>query len=252
MANNSLYQKIVKFGLVDIPNYVFSLDISREHTRNRDRVKKNSSAYPDKDKLINDLGFDHKMEVTRKIFRYGKYVVLGSAFNRFANGHSDGIVPLLLTIPIAFIESYLSNGYKQDQEEKKIKEEIYMEYNRRKGKKQDNPFSSLDDLFNSNPNDNPNDFFNKNIRILIEELLKEAYKTAQQNVGFAPTIMQQKNPYDVLGVPRTATEDEIKRAYRTIAKECHPDLNPGDAEKESRLKEASSAYESLTKPNGRY
>lgn len=52
--------------------------------------------------------------------------------------------------------------------------------------------------------------------------------------------------YDILGVPRTADEDEIKKAYRKAARECHPDLHPGDKEKEQRFKEANEAYEVLS------
>lgn len=52
--------------------------------------------------------------------------------------------------------------------------------------------------------------------------------------------------YETLGISRTAGDDEIKKAYRKIAKECHPDLNPGDKEKEHRFKEANEAYEVLS------
>ena len=45
-----------------------------------------------------------------------------------------------------------------------------------------------------------------------------------------------EDPYDILGVPRTATSDEIKKAYRKKARENHPDLNPDDPEAEERLK----------------
>ncbi|MDR1669226.1 MAG: molecular chaperone DnaJ [Oscillospiraceae bacterium] len=52
--------------------------------------------------------------------------------------------------------------------------------------------------------------------------------------------------YDILGVPRSASEDEIKKAYRKKTRECHPDLHPGDKEKEQSFKEANEAYEVLS------
>lgn len=54
-----------------------------------------------------------------------------------------------------------------------------------------------------------------------------------------------RSPYDVLGVARTATAAEIKKAYRQLAKKLHPDLNPGDAAKQERFKEVSAAYDLL-------
>src|SRR3546814_5649378 len=53
-----------------------------------------------------------------------------------------------------------------------------------------------------------------------------------------------RDPYDILGVPRTASQDDIKKAYRKLAKKLHPDLNPGDAKIELQFKEASGAYRS--------
>jgi DnaJ-class molecular chaperone len=52
--------------------------------------------------------------------------------------------------------------------------------------------------------------------------------------------------YDVLGVSRTASEDEIKKAYRKLAREHHPDRNPGDKQAETRFKEIQDAYDVLS------
>ena len=59
-----------------------------------------------------------------------------------------------------------------------------------------------------------------------------------------------RDPYEVLGVPQTATDDEIKAAYRKLAKKYHPDLNGGSAEAEARMKEVNEAYDILIKHKG--
>lgn len=60
-----------------------------------------------------------------------------------------------------------------------------------------------------------------------------------------------RDPYTVLGVPRGATDDEIKKAYRKIAKDNHPDRNAGNAAKLERFKEASAANTLLSDPDQR-
>ena len=60
---------------------------------------------------------------------------------------------------------------------------------------------------------------------------------------------QKRDYYEVLGVGKNASEAEIKRAYRKMAKENHPDLHPGDKECEARFKEANEAYEVLSNPD---
>jgi len=59
------------------------------------------------------------------------------------------------------------------------------------------------------------------------------------------------DPYSVLGVAQDASEAQIKKAYRRIAKECHPDLKPGDAEAEAKFKAAAAAYDLLKDPETR-
>jgi DnaJ-class molecular chaperone len=61
-----------------------------------------------------------------------------------------------------------------------------------------------------------------------------------------------EDPYKVLGVPRTATDEEIRRTYRKLAKELHPDLNPSNqASAEERFKKVSAAYDIVGDPEKR-
>ena len=59
---------------------------------------------------------------------------------------------------------------------------------------------------------------------------------------------QKRDYYEVLGVSKGASEEEIKKAYRKLAKQNHPDLHPGDKEAEERFKEINEAYGILSDP----
>jgi DnaJ-class molecular chaperone len=60
-----------------------------------------------------------------------------------------------------------------------------------------------------------------------------------------------KDLYAILGVPKTASREEIRKAYKKLAKSAHPDLNPGDKSAEARFKEIAAAYEILKDPEKR-
>ena len=51
-----------------------------------------------------------------------------------------------------------------------------------------------------------------------------------------------KDPFKTLGIPSSSSEDEIKAAYRKLAKQYHPDLHPGDKQAEDKMKEINEAY----------
>ena len=59
-------------------------------------------------------------------------------------------------------------------------------------------------------------------------------------------MAEKRDYYEVMGVPKNATDDEIKKAYRKLAKKYHPDLNPGDKSAEAQFKELNEAYEVLS------
>ena len=59
-------------------------------------------------------------------------------------------------------------------------------------------------------------------------------------------MADKRDYYEVLGVSKTATDAELKKAYRVLAKKYHPDANPGDKEAEAKFKEASEAYAVLS------
>jgi molecular chaperone DnaJ len=63
--------------------------------------------------------------------------------------------------------------------------------------------------------------------------------------------MAKRDYYEILGVSKDASSEEIKRAYRTIAKKYHPDKNRGDKELEAKFKEACEAYEILSESDKR-
>src|SRR5262252_5998716 len=64
-------------------------------------------------------------------------------------------------------------------------------------------------------------------------------------------MSQTRDYYEVLGVPRTASQKDIQSAFRKLARKLHPDVNPGDKDAERRFKEVSEAHDVLADPEKR-
>ena len=60
-----------------------------------------------------------------------------------------------------------------------------------------------------------------------------------------------KDPYEVLGVSRDASDEDIKKAYRRLAKQYHPDVNPGNRQAEEKMKEINAAYDAIKDASAR-
>ncbi len=86
----------------------------------------------------------------------------------------------------------------------------------------------------------------RNENTLATRALGTCRKTAYIQATSSEKNMAARNPYEVLGVKKEATADDIRKAYRALAKKHHPDLNPGNKQAEALFKEISAAYDLLS------
>src|SRR5215831_7255997 len=79
---------------------------------------------------------------------------------------------------------------------------------------------------------------------------RPGYRGPQVGKNIA-AMSQTRDYYQVLGVPRTASQKDVQSAFRKLARKLHPDVNPGDKAAETRFKEISEAHDVLSDPDKR-
>lgn len=88
----------------------------------------------------------------------------------------------------------------------------------------------------------------RNVRVNTKSEYESVSSIKNKEGGIA---MQYKDYYQILGVEKNASQDDIKKAYRKLTKKYHPDINPGNKEAEEKYKEINEAYEVLSDPEKR-
>jgi DnaJ-class molecular chaperone len=88
--------------------------------------------------------------------------------------------------------------------------------------------------------------FNPALHEAVATLIDSQYSPGRSDIRRPIMATAFKDYYQVLGIPRTASEDDIRKEYRNLARKHHPDLNPGDKLAEDRFKEINEAYEVLS------
>ncbi|KAG1437072.1 hypothetical protein G6F56_013281 [Rhizopus delemar] len=88
-------------------------------------------------------------------------------------------------------------------------------------------------------------------KVIEADRPKREYRTLLRKAKLAQKRSLRKDYYKILGVSKTATETEIKKAYRKLALQHHPDKNAGDEPSEVRFKEIGEAYSILSDPDKR-
>ena len=86
-------------------------------------------------------------------------------------------------------------------------------------------------------------------RVELQERATGIFKS--RRVSSPPMPVQYKDYYVTLGVPKTASQDDIRKAFRKLARKYHPDVNPGDKSAEEKFKSLSEANEVLSDPKKR-
>src|SRR6186713_3172142 len=77
-------------------------------------------------------------------------------------------------------------------------------------------------------------------------IINEGFAARKVSIPIGKSRFMKRDFYEILGVSKSASQEEIKKAYRKVAMQYHPDRNPGDKASEEKFKEAAEAYEILS------
>ncbi len=222
MSIKNAYYKVRDLNLkeaIEIPKYLFGYNIHQDYKKKRQAIRNSEDNLG---KKVLKLSGNYALEGFRQVVRYTPLALEGMTI--YFGVTEDLSALLYLPVPVGM---------------RCLEQAVVYTPRFLKGFEE---FSKNVDNINKVFERIGKDFERRNIRI------EDAVDILLQSGGYRKlwNITLIKDPYEVLGINKNASKEEIQKAYRSMAKECHPDVNKGDEEKTKEFIRVAKAYFQLT------